>query len=107
MNYGFILKGVILSKEDKDVIESRVKARIELEKQEVLNPFEHFANLDTWVMTKDAKMLYPSFPVYGTYDSKAQAEIALGLYKATPTKTWDYQELYKLSKFISNGLLSL
>jgi hypothetical protein len=96
-NYHILFKFLNLSKTDSDILNDKISRRMEFEIDNELNPFEYNNKLNAWFMASN-KFEIPS----GGYDTKEQAEIALAIWKIKPFK--DYQELYKLSKFIVNGL---
>ena len=97
-NYHILFRFLNLNSEDSKILDEKISKRIEFEIDDILNPFVYKKDLNAWFIASET---FENFPE-GGYDTKEQAEMALSIWKIKPSK--DYQELYKLSKFIVNGL---
>ncbi len=107
MNYIFLFHGLEIDQEVKKTLDERFSQRVNNEVNWALNPFEYVEKYNGWFMQKNTKRDYFEYFPEGGYESKEQAELALSIAKTAFekfSKKYECQELYKLSKFIWQGL---
>jgi len=97
-NYYILFRFLNLNINDAHILNEKISKRIEFEINWIKKPFTYNKDLNAWFIASDT---FEGFP-QGGFDTEEQAEIALAIWKIKPSKV--YQELYKLSKFIVNGL---
>jgi hypothetical protein len=90
----FIYRNISISEADKNQLKLRVTKVID----SYQNPFTYKEEYDAWFIDNTP---YPKME-QGGYLSENQARIALTLHLTKPKM--NYQELYKMSKFIIQGL---
>lgn len=79
-------------------LDQRITDKIESAKQQAESPFNYDTKHDAWFIDKSLLGSGQN----GGYNSIEQAAIALCIIRSG--KTIDYQELYKMSKFILAGI---
>lgn len=81
--YSHLFRGLDIEQETLTTLDARVSKTIDNKIENAIKPFEYVKKYEAWFLASSQEINFPLFPK-GGYDSEAQAEIALGLYKAKP-----------------------